>query len=358
MDVSCLLRAITLAPGVSGWEDPVRDEIEKVFRDAVPDASLEVDELGNLYVKVGERPRAALIAHMDEIGFAVRSITEGGLIYLEPVGGWDDRVLLGERVVIYGSGEELEGLDWRDRAVVGVVGSKPIHYLRPEERDKAPKVQDLFVDLGLSNRSEVEKLVRVGDLAHLYKDFTPIPRSGSMAVASRGFDDRAGCAAVILASKILAEMGVEHYAVFTVQEEVGARGATVAGYKLHQEGVRLAVAIDVTHAGGYPGLEEKDCPIKLGRGSVISRGPPIPSSLSAAFEDEARKRRVPYQLGPEAGKTRTDLDVLQLARTGLRAMLISIPLKYMHTTVEVVDLRDVESAAKVMAYGVERALKS
>jgi endoglucanase len=155
----------------------------------------------------------------------------------------------------------------------------------------------------------------------------------------------------------LAELGVEHYAVFTVQEEVGARGATVAGYKLHQEGVRLAVAIDVTHAGGYPGLEDKDCPIKLGQGSVISRGPPIPSSLSAAFEDEAKRRGVPYQLGPEAGKTRTDLDVLQLARTGLRSMLISIPLKYMHTTVEVVDLRDVESAAKVMAYGVENALK-
>ena len=358
MVVYGLLRAITLAPGVSGWEDPVRNEIEKVFRDAVPDASPEVDELGNLYVKVGERPRVALIAHMDEIGFAVKSITEGGLIYLEPVGGWDDRVLLGERVVIYGSGEELEGLDWRDRAVVGVVGSKPIHYLRPEERDKAPKIQDLFVDLGLSSRSEVEKLVRIGDLAHLYKDFTPIPRSGSTTVASRSFDDRAGCVAVILASKILAEMGVEHYAVFTVQEEVGARGATVAGYKLHQEGVRLAVAIDVTHAGGYPGLEEKDCPIKLGQGSVISRGPPIPSSLSATFEDEAKRRRVPYQLGPEAGKTRTDLDVLQLARTGLRAMLISIPLKYMHTTVEAVDLRDVESAAKVMAYGVERALKS
>ena len=358
MVVYGLLRAITLAPGVSGWEDPVRNEIEKVFRDAVPDASPDVDELGNLYVKVGERPRVALIAHMDEIGFAVKSITEGGLIYLEPVGGWDDRVLLGERVVIYGSGEELEGLDWRDRAVVGVVGSKPIHYLRPEERDKAPKIQDLFVDLGLSSRSEVEKLVRIGDLAHLYKDFTPIPRSGSTTVASRSFDDRAGCVAVILASKILAEMGVEHYAVFTVQEEVGARGATVAGYKLHQEGVRLAVAIDVTHAGGYPGLEEKDCPIKLGQGSVISRGPPIPSSLSATFEDEAKRRRVPYQLGPEAGKTRTDLDVLQLARTGLRAMLISIPLKYMHTTVEAVDLRDVESAAKVMAYGVERALKS
>jgi endoglucanase len=357
VEVSDLLRAITLTPGISGWEDPVRNEIERAFKDVASDASSEVDELGNLYVKVGERPRAALIAHMDEIGFAVKSITEGGLIYLEPVGGWDDRVLLGERVVIYGSGKELEGLDWRDRAVVGVIGSKPIHYLRPEERDKAPKIQDLFVDLGLSSRGDVEKLVRIGDLAHLYKDFTPIPRSGSTTVASRGFDDRAGCVAVVLASKILAELGVEHYAVFTVQEEVGARGATVAGYKLHQEGVRLAVAIDVTHAGGYPGLEDKDCPIKLGQGSVISRGPPIPSSLSAAFEDEAKRRGVPYQLGPEAGKTRTDLDVLQLARTGLRSMLISIPLKYMHTTVEVVDLRDVESAAKVMAYGVENALK-
>jgi endoglucanase len=357
VDVSGLLRAITLAPGVSGWEDPVRSEIERALKDVASNASPEVDELGNLYVKVGERPRAALIAHMDEIGFAVKSITEGGLIYLEPVGGWDDRVLLGERVVIYGSGKELEGLDWRDRAVVGVIGSKPIHYLRPEERDKAPKIQDLFVDLGLSSRSEIEKLVRIGDLAHLYKDFTPIPRSGSTTVASRGFDDRAGCVAVVLASKILAELRVEHYAVFTVQEEVGARGATVAGYKLHQEGVRLAVAIDVTHAGGYPGLEEKDCPTKLGQGPVISRGPPIPLSLSATFEDEAKRRGVPYQLGPEAGKTRTDLDVLQLARTGLKSMLISIPLKYMHTTVEVVDLRDVESAAKVMAYGIERALR-
>ena len=357
MDVPSLLRTITLAPGVSGWEDPVREEIEKAFKELASSAALEVDELGNLYVKVGERPKVALIAHMDEIGFAVKSITEGGLIYLEPVGGWDDRVLLGERVVIYGSGEGLERLDWRDRAVVGVVGSKPIHYLRPEERDKAPKIQDVFVDLGLSSRSDVEKLVRIGDLGHLHKDFTPIPRSGSSFVASRGFDDRAGCVAVMLASKILEELGLEHYAVFTVQEEVGARGATVAGYKLHQEGVKLAVAVDVTHAGGYPGLEEKECPIKLGQGAVISRGPPIPPSLSAMFEEGAKEAGAPYQLGPEAGKTRTDLDVLQLARTGLKSMLISIPLKYMHTTVEVVDLRDVESAAKVMAYGVKKALR-
>lgn len=112
MDVPSLLRTITLAPGVSGWEDPVREEIEKAFKELASSAALEVDELGNLYVKVGERPKVALIAHMDEIGFAVKSITEGGLIYLEPVGGWDDRVLLGERVVIYGSGEGLERLDW------------------------------------------------------------------------------------------------------------------------------------------------------------------------------------------------------------------------------------------------------
>ncbi|MEM0083539.1 MAG: hypothetical protein QW102_03365 [Candidatus Nezhaarchaeales archaeon] len=357
MDSLSMLRTLTLAPGVSGWEDPVKSEIEGFFKTMVPQASFDADELGNLYVKVGDKPRAALIAHMDELGFTVKSIAENGLVYIEPIGGWDDRVLLGEIVVIYGSGRDLEGLDWRDRVILGVIGSKPIHYLRPEERDKAPKIQDMFVDVGLSSRDEVEKLVKVGDPAHLRKDFVLIPRGNSTIMASRGFDDRAGCVAVILASKILTELGIDHYAVFTVQEEVGARGATVAGYKLHQEGVGLAVAVDVTHAGGYPGLEEKECPIKLGHGPVISRGPPIPWTLSTLFENEAKNRDVPYQVGPEAGKTRTDLDVLQLARTGLKSMLISIPLRYMHTTVELVDLRDVESASKIIAYGIEKALK-
>ncbi len=354
MDVQSILHRITLTPGVSGWEEPVKDEIENVLKSLVSQASFEIDDMGNFYAKVGERPRVALIAHMDELGFTVKSITDSGLVYLEPIGGWDDRILLGEKIVIYGSGSDLEGLDWRNRAVIGVIGSKPIHYLRPDERDKAPKIQDLFVDLGLKSKSEVEKLVRIGDIAHLYKDFAQIPRQGSTIISSRGFDDRAGCTAIILASKILAELGVNHYAVFTVQEEVGARGATVAGYRLHQEGVRLVVAVDVTHAAGYPGFEEKDYPVKLGAGAVISRGPPIPLTLSAIFEEEAKKRGTPYQIGPEAGKTRTDLDVLQLARTGLKSMLISIPLKYMHTTVELVDLRDVESAANIIAHGVER----
>lgn len=353
-----ILRIITLTPGVSGWEEPVKCEIEKIIKFMIPQASFDVDELGNLYAKVGDKPKVALIAHMDELGFAIKSITENGLMYFEPVGGWDDRILLGERVSIYGSGKDLEGLDWRDRVVIGVIGSKPIHYLRPDEREKAPKMQDMFIDIGLKSREEVGRLVRIGDLAHLYKEFTPIPKSSSTIVASRSFDDRAGCVAIILASKILSEMGVDHYAVFTAQEEVGARGATVAGYKLHQEGVRLAIAVDVTHAGGYPGFEEKDCPIKLGLGPVIARGPPVPSALSAIFEDEAKKRGMLYQIGSEAGKTRTDMDVVQLARTGLKSMLISIPLKYMHTTVELVDVRDVESAAKVVAYGVERSLKT
>jgi len=358
MDIQEILRRITLTPGVSGWEEPVKSEIENVFKDLIPQASFEVDDIGNLYVKVGDKPRIALIAHMDELGFTVKSITDGGLVYLEPIGGWDDRILLGEKVVIYGSGSDLEGLDWRDRAVIGVIGSKPVHYLRAEERDKAPKIQDLFVDLGLKSRSEVERLIRIGDIAHLHKDFTQIPKRGSTIISSRGFDDRAGCTAIILASKILVELGIDHYTVFTVQEEVGARGATVAGYKLHQEGVRLVVAVDVTHASGYPGFEEKDYPIKLGAGAVISRGPPIPLSLSRTFEEEARKRSIPYQIGPEAGKTRTDLDVLQLARTGLKSMLISVPLKYMHTTVELIDLRDVESATSIIAHGVEKATQS
>lgn len=346
-----------MTPGVSGWEEPVKSEIMTVFRELVPQASFEVDEIGNLYVKVGGKPIVALIAHMDELGLTIKSITSNGLLYVEPIGGWDDRVLVGERVVIYGTGSKLEGLDWRDRIVMGVIGSKPIHFLRPEERDKALKMQDLFIDLGLNSREEVEKLVRIGDIAHLYKDFTHIPRRDSTIVSSRGFDDRAGCTAVILASKILAEAGISHYAVFTVQEEVGARGATVAGYKLHQESVKLAVAVDVTHASGYPGFEEKDFPVKLGSGAAIARGPPIPLTLSTMFELEARRRGVVYQIGPEAGKTRTDLDVIQLARTGLRSILVSIPLKYMHTTVELIDLRDVESASKIIAYGVEAAIK-
>lgn len=357
MDVVEILRRVTLTPGISGWEDPARDEITAILRELLGDVSFEVDDLGNLYAKFGVKPKVALIAHMDELGFTVRSIDDRGYLYVDAVGGWDDRVLLGSAVVVYGSGRSLEGLDWRGRAVLGVFGSKPIHMLKPDEREKAPKLHDMFVDIGVSSRSEAEDLVRVGDVGHVQKGFNFIPREGSSKVSSRGFDDRAGCTSIILASKILAEAGVSHYAVFTVQEEVGTRGATTAGYKLHEEGVRLAVAVDVTHASGYPGLEEKEYPIKVGLGGVIARGPPIPYSLSKTFEDQARACGVPYQIGPESGKTRTDLDVIQLARTGLRSMLISIPLKYMHTGVEVVDVKDVESAANIIAHGVLGSLR-
>ncbi|RLE54754.1 MAG: M42 family peptidase [Thermoprotei archaeon] len=360
-----LLKELCSVPGVSGAERPVREYIAKYIKELCPSGiSLYSDTLGNLVVKLGEgSPKIALMAHMDEVGIVVKSIEERGLIRFSYVGGLDTRVMLGQVVAIYGSGSKLRGKSWWERKVLGVVGVKPIHLLSEEERKKVPDVKELFIDIGLRKREEVEELIQVGDVGHVERSFIRLPTEIGDVVSARALDDRAGCAVLLGVLKQLIDREVKPqatlYLVFTVQEEIGLRGSRVITYKLHEEGLEKAIIIDVTHAAGYPGLEYIEYPVELGKGPAISRGPPVHEELTEQILEIANRLKVrdnefTYQIVPEAGRTGTDLDVAQIVRTGIEATVVSIPLRYMHTGSEVVNLKDLENTVKLL---VETILK-
>ncbi len=359
------LKELCLVPGISGAEKPIREYITRRIRElCLPHTSLYSDTLGNLVVKFGEgSPKIAFMAHMDEVGIVVKSIEERGLIRFSYVGGLDTRVVLGQIIAIYGSGSKLRGKDWWERKVLGVVGVKPIHLLSEEERKKVPDVKELFIDIGLRRREEVEELIQVGDVGHIERPFIRLPTEVGDAVSARALDDRAGCAVLLGVLKQLIDRGIKPrgtlYLVFTVQEEIGLRGSRVITYKLHEEGLEKAIVIDVTHAAGYPGLEYIEYPVELGKGPAISRGPPVHEELTEQILEIASRLKVrdnefTYQIVPEAGRTGTDLDVAQIVRTGIEATVISIPLRYMHTGSEVVSLKDLENTVKLL---VETILK-
>ncbi len=329
-----ILKKFAEAPGVSGYEDGVREVIKSEVSRYVDE--VRVDRIGNLIcVKKGKgKGKVMLVAHMDEIGLVVRYIDEKGYIHVAPVGGVDPRLLLSSRVVIWGSGGPVEG----------VVGVKPIHLLSEEERRRVPSWQDIVVDIGASSREEASKYVSVGDVVTLEKRFVEL-MNGQVAV--RAADDRAGCAVLAAVAKEIAneEPEMDIYLVFSAQEEVGGRGAKVATFNIKPD---IVIAIDVTHAV-MPGVEERVVAgAKVGEGPTISLGPPVNAKLSKFLIKVAEECKVKYQLMFEEGRTRTDMDIAQIEAGGAIATLVSIPNKYMHTTVEVVSIDDIAAAASIL----------
>ena len=341
-----LLFKLADAFGVSGFEDDIR---EIVIRELEPHADeVTVDKWGNVIaVKRGVEggPRVMWAAHMDEIGFLVRAIDDKGFLYLSPVGGWSDVILPGQRLRI-----RLDD----GRIIRGVVGMKPPHLLSPEEQKQAPKLQKLFVDIGVKSREEAEKLgVRVGLPVDL--DRRAVPLAGSR-VTGKAFDDRVGLAVMIWAFKnYRGEATV--YAVATVQEEVGLKGARVAAYRLNPD---VAIALDVTTANDVPGVGVQDRVAELGKGPAIKvadgRGASGLIAHPKVFRllvDTASSLGIPYQLEVLPGGT-TDAAAIALTREGVPAGVISIPARYIHSPVEVVDLEDALNSARLLEEATKR----
>ncbi|MBC7252153.1 MAG: M42 family metallopeptidase [Anaerolineae bacterium] len=339
MDIVSLLKTLSETPGISGYEDQVRETVAQVFGHYAD--QVRTDALGNVIALkrgIGEmEPRRSIMlaGHTDEIGLIVTQIEKGFLRFVG-VGGFDARVLLGQEVVVHGR-----------RDLPGIIGSRPPHVLPPEERNKVIPMDKLFIDVGLPP-DEVEDLVRVGDLVTVRRELVQL--KGDF-VAGKAFDDRTAVAAIAVCLEHLASM--QHtwdvFAVGTSQEEVGLRGATTSAYGLAPD---LAIAIDVTF-GNQPGLSAAET-VEMNKGPAIVYGPNIHPVLYEALVETAKSLELPYQVEPAPGRTGTDAWAIQVTRSGIPTALIGIPLRNMHTSVEMVSVKDVERAGRLLAAFIAR----
>ncbi len=340
MDTFEILKKLSEAFGVSGSEGGVSQIIEGEFRKYVDE--IKTDALGNLIgLKRGSGPsqgRIMLAAHMDEIGLMVSQI-EKGFIRFTAVGGIDDRILPGQEVVVHGL-----------RPLPGVIVTKPPHLLPPEERRKITPKDELFVDVGLPEE-EVNSLVRVGDFISFAAKCVKL--QGDMA-SGKAFDDRASVAALIYCLEQLSLMKHQWdvYAVATSQEELGLRGAVVSAYGIAPD---LAIAIDVGF-GDSPGVSEAET-IRVGKGPAIAIGPNFHPLLREALIRTAKELEIPYQIEAIPGPSGTDAWAIQVSREGIPTALLSIPLRYMHTPVEILSIKDVERTGLLLASFISRLEK-
>jgi len=338
VEVKQFLQKISTSSGVSGAEDEVAEIISSEF--AKYSHKVCRDSLGNvLALKKGyeqaEKPLKVMIAaHMDEIGLMVSKIEEGGFLRVSPIGGIDPRSLLNQEVTVHGR-----------RDFSGVIGAKSPHILEPEEIEKGIKIDKLYIDLGF-NEDKVKENVAVGDMITIKREFINLANDW---VAGKALDDRAGVAVVL---KFMQELQkIKHladvYAVATVQEEVGVRGALVSAFGVAPQ---IGIAVDVTH-GDMPGVAAYKTS-EIGKGTVITTGPNFHPLIYKKLGEIAEEYGIPCQKDTASGPTGTDARALQISREGIATGLVSIPLRYMHTSVETLSFSDIKSSARLLAHFV------
>ena len=326
-------------PSPTGFEQPVQRLVRQRMKKYAD--SVTTDLHGNVIVGINTKAsrRVMLAGHCDQIGFMVKHITKEGFIYVATLGGIDVGVLPGARVTIHG----------KKGAVEGIFGRKPIHQQNGEEREKLKlDIEKCWIDIGAKNEKEAQKRVAIGDPATFKLDVFELSDD---FVCSPGLDDKVGLFIAMEALRLCSEskkkLDVALYAVSTVQEEVGLRGARTAAYGVDPE---VGIAIDVTHASDNPASENaKAVPCKLGHGPSINRGPNINPVVEELLFDVARKNKIPHQPAPESKLLGNDANALQVSRAGVAAGSIGVPNRYMHTQVEVCSLKDLENCAKLLA---------
>jgi endoglucanase len=303
---------------------------------------VDVDPIGNSYAAINPdaRPRVMLAGHIDEIGLQITHIDEDGFLYVSGIGGWDPQVLVGQRVRILARGGDVSG----------VVGKKAIHLMKPEEREKASKMEQLWVDIGAASRDEVaEAGVRVGD--PMVVDAGVVRLAGDR-IASRAIDNRIGAYVVLEALRLLKAEPAEHagaWAVATAQEEIGYHGggARASAYGLEPD---VALVVDVTFSTDVPDIEKKEHgEHKLGGGPVLSRGSASHNGVFERLAEVAEAEEIAYTIQAAPRQTSTDADGIHLVRSGIPTGLVSVPNRYMHSPNEVVSLADLDAAARLLA---------
>jgi endoglucanase len=339
-----LLKELTEAHGVPGYEAPVRAVVRKYLG---PLGELSQDKIGSVICRkagMAESPRVMLAGHMDEIGFMVKYITEEGFLKFLPLGGWSDQVMLGHRVVIKS----------RQGDVVGVIGAKPPHLIPADERSKLVTKKEMYIDIGATSKAEVEEIgVRAGDPVIPRADFVTL--ANGTTYMSKAFDDRVGVALAITALQAL--QGAEHpntvFGVATVQEEVGIRGATTSVRAVNPD---AAIVLESDIAGDVPGIKPEDSAVKLGKGPsvLIYDARMIPNlKLRDLVIDTAKSIDVPVQLSYVEGGA-TDGGAIHLHDTGVPTVVLSVPARHIHSHSSIIHRDDYDKAVQLLIAVINR----
>lgn len=336
------LKNLSNACGVTGREEEVRELMVKLLKPLAD--QVVVDRMENVVaVKKGKKnaPKVMLAAHMDEVGLMVKTITKEGFLQFTKMGGIDDRILLAQKVIVYTGKGPLDG----------IVGSKPPHIQKEEERKKILAFDELFIDIGAESKDDAnKKSVRVGDAVGFDQKYAKISDD---IVIGRAFDDRVGCAVMVETLKLLEKTDCTVYAVGTVQEEVGLRGAGTAAFSIDPD---IGIALDVTVAGDVPGVREVDTTIKMGGGpalSVSDSGLITHPKVFRLLVETAEENKIPYQLETGLMGT-TDAARISLTREGVPSGTVSIGTRYIHSPIGMLSLKDADNCAKLTAAAIQR----
>ena len=342
MDI--LLKKILEAPGIPGYESQIAriiyDELKKSC------AEVEVDNFGNVIAKKGKgKKKIMLAAHMDEIGLMVKHITKEGFLYFIKLGGIDDRILLAQRVIVKAKGGDC----------IGIIGTKPPHLQKDEERKKPLKYEDMFIDIGCASKEEAERKVEVGDVV-IFE-----PNAGILNgkfYYGKAIDNRVGCFALIkIMEKLKAD--AEVYAVATTQEEVGLKGARTSAFKINPD---YAIAIDTNVAGDTPQISERESSLKLGQGVAITiieasgRGLIVNEKIKNLLVDTAKNNKIKYQIDVIDGGM-TDGAIIHMNREGVSSGVLTIPTRYIHSPTGVFHIDDLDAAVELAVKAVENLAK-
>lgn len=329
MNTIDLLKRLTSAVGVSGAEDNIVNVLKEIL---APYGDVSVDSLNNIYCTFGEGYHFMLDAHLDEIGFVVKAITDDGFIKVSNVGGIDRRMLLASEVSV-----------WGDKEYRGVISTLPPHLQKADDEKNAPDIDDISIDIGLT-KNEAEEHISLGDRVTFKRNFEKLLGN---QICSSVLDDRSGVCAILLALDELKKINARFTIMFSSQEEVGTRGAKIGPYS---RDVDEAIAVDVSF-GYTPMCKKSDCG-EIGKGPMIGISPILDKDNSNMLISVAKQSNIPYQVEVMGGgHTGTNADVISVSEYGIKTSLISIPQKYMHSPIEIVDVTDVENVARlIVAY--------
>jgi endoglucanase len=338
------LKELLSAPSPSGYEQPA----QRLFRAYIePFAAVTTDVMGNVYGNIpgaGENsPRVMLVGHSDEIGMQIKYIDDKGFLWFAAIGGIDPHLTPGLSVNIHA----------KNGVVSGVIGRKPIHLIEPKERDTVVKLEAQYIDIGAVDRKEAESLVRVGDPVTFAAEFRFLQGT---RVTARGFDDKAGSFVVAevlrLVASATAQLPLNLYGVSSVQEEIGLRGGSTSSYTVNPD---IGICVEVDFATDQPDVERKhNGDVAIGKGPILPRGANINPALFELLAKTAEDEGIPVQFTGIPRATGTDANVMQISRGGVATALVKIPLRYMHTPVEVLDVTDLENAVKLIVAALAR----
>ncbi len=330
------LKTLLNTPGTSGDEARIQNVVREYAGKFTKDVSTDWHGNVTAAVNADASMRIMLAGHCDQIGFLVQHIDDMGFLRLSPVGGWDMQMLIGQKLVV-----------WSDNGPInGVVARKAIHLLTDAERKKVPEIQQLWLDIGVRDQNEAYELVKIGDPVTLELGFREM-RNGFASAA--GMDDRVGVWVVMDALRQVAEKQSQAgvFAVSTVAEEIGLRGARTAAFRIDPQ---IGIAVDVTHATDCPDIDQNRFGlVKLGAGPVVFRGPNVNPHVYDRLAKLAKENDIPFQTAAISRAASNDGNALQINRAGAATGIIGIPNRYMHSPVEVVSLDDIKNASRLIA---------